>query len=44
MASISVIIPLYNKERFIKETLNSVFKQTFLDMRETMASQKQILT
>ena len=31
MASISVIIPLYNKERFIKETLNSVFNQTFLD-------------
>ena len=31
MASISVVIPLYNKERFIKETLNSVFNQTFLD-------------
>ena len=31
MASISVIIPLYNKERFIKETLNSVFNQTFFD-------------
>ena len=31
MASISVVIPLYNKERFIKKTLNSVFNQTFLD-------------
>ena len=31
MASISVIIPLYNKERFIKETLDSVFNQSFTD-------------
>ena len=31
MPLISVIIPLYNKEQFIKETLNSVFNQTFLD-------------
>ena len=31
MTLISVIIPLYNKERFIKETLDSVFNQTFSD-------------
>jgi glycosyltransferase involved in cell wall biosynthesis len=31
MPLISIIIPLYNKERFIKETLDSVFNQTFLD-------------
>ena len=31
MPLISIVIPLYNKERFIKETLNSVFNQTFLD-------------
>ena len=31
MPLISIIIPLYNKERFIKDTLNSVLRQTFLD-------------
>ena len=31
MASISVIIPLYNKEYFIKKTLLNVLNQTFLD-------------
>jgi len=31
MPLISIVIPLYNKERFIKETLDSVFNQTFLD-------------
>ena len=29
MAFISVIIPLYNKEQFIKKTLISVLKQSF---------------
>lgn len=29
MAFFSVIIPLYNKENFIKETLNSLLRQTF---------------
>ena len=31
MASISVIIPLFNKEHFIKKTLLSVLSQTFSD-------------
>ena len=31
MPLISIVVPLYNKERFIKETLDSVFNQTFLD-------------
>ncbi|MDG1015046.1 MAG: glycosyltransferase family A protein [Flavobacteriaceae bacterium] len=31
MPIISIIIPLFNKERFIKDTLNSVLRQTFLD-------------
>jgi len=31
MAFISVIIPLYNKEQFIKATLLSVLNQTFTD-------------
>jgi glycosyltransferase involved in cell wall biosynthesis len=31
MSQISVIIPLYNKERFIKRALDSVFAQTFQD-------------
>ncbi len=31
MPLISIIIPLYNKERFIKDTLNSVLTQTFKD-------------
>ena len=29
MPLISIVIPLYNKERFIKETLDSVFNQSF---------------
>jgi glycosyltransferase involved in cell wall biosynthesis len=31
MPKFSVIIPLYNKEEFIKGSINSVLKQTFLD-------------
>lgn len=31
MPKISVVIPLYNKENFIKETLDSVLQQTFTD-------------
>jgi len=31
MPLISIVIPLYNKERFIKETLDSVFNQSFTD-------------
>jgi len=31
MPLISIVIPLYNKERFIKETLDSVFNQSFPD-------------
>ena len=31
MPLISIIIPLYNKERFIENTLNSVLRQTFMD-------------
>ncbi|MCU0349452.1 MAG: glycosyltransferase family 2 protein [Flavobacterium sp.] len=31
MPKISVVIPLYNKENFIKETLESVLNQTFTD-------------
>ena len=31
MAAISVIIPLFNKEQFIKKTLLSVLNQTFSD-------------
>lgn len=31
MPKISVIIPLYNGKKFIKETLNSVFRQTYKD-------------
>jgi glycosyltransferase involved in cell wall biosynthesis len=31
MAFFSVIIPLYNKEKYIKNTLESVLKQTFTD-------------
>ena len=29
----SVIIPLYNKEKYIKRTLESVLNQTFLILR-----------
>ena len=31
MPLISIVIPLYNKERFIKETLKSVFSQSIQD-------------
>lgn len=31
MPKISVVIPMYNKENFIKETLDSVLQQTFTD-------------
>lgn len=31
MPKISVVIPLYNKEKFIKQTLESVLNQTFAD-------------
>src|SRR5690606_955976 len=31
MIFFSVIIPLFNKEKYIKATLDSVFKQTFQD-------------
>ena len=31
MPLISIVVPLYNKERFIKETLDSVFNQSFTD-------------
>jgi glycosyltransferase involved in cell wall biosynthesis len=31
MVFISVIIPLYNKEKYIEKTLQSVFQQTFPD-------------
>lgn len=31
MAFFSIIIPLYNKEKFLKSTLESVFQQTFTD-------------
>lgn len=31
MAFFSIIIPLYNKEKFLKATLKSVFQQTFYD-------------
>lgn len=31
MISISVVIPVYNEEEFLNETINSVLKQTFGD-------------
>ena len=31
MCFFSIIIPLYNKEKFIEKTLNSVLDQTFTD-------------
>ena len=31
MASVSVVIPVYNGERYIRETLESVFAQTYQD-------------
>ena len=32
MPLISVIIPVYNGEKTIRETIESVFKQTFTDL------------
>ena len=32
MASVSVVIPVYNGERYIRETLESVFAQTYPDL------------
>lgn len=50
MPFFSVIIPLYNKENFIKNTLNSVFNQSFTDFEviivndgSTDTSEKKVL-
>jgi len=32
MVSVSVVIPVYNGERYIRETLESVFAQTYQDL------------
>ena len=32
MTKVSVIIPVYNKEKYVKEALESVFKQTYKDI------------
>ena len=36
MVKISVIIPLYNVENFIEETLNSLLNQTIIDDIEVL--------
>ena len=32
MAKVSVVIPVYNKEKYVKEAIESVFKQTYKDI------------
>ena len=50
MPFFSIIIPVYNKEKFISNTLKSVFNQTFQDFEiiivndgSTDESEKEIL-